>query len=324
MKVGDYIIFSYLSESNKKGRLNCLAKVKSLNPLTVLIEPDITLKQEQCTIKKSDVICSLGPQPRTGKAYSVDLTNIYRTKQEISNFGYLHYFCKPEKEVRTALRHSFSIVYKKLMGKGLSFVVQDDIRYRVRVLTGKTSGMYHHFADYCLIDIDPAKTTISDIPYVIAHELGHHVLHYLNEEWRLKWVKLYIKYIRPKSFSREQCNELKSLVEEGEDLSEIRSSLEDSELFDKCLSQVKKNCKINTKTLKSLFEQDKQSILNFWPTQITISDYESIISQYATKSYEETFAEAFAFYLLDKDLNPKIGKLMAKTLSAAKILARGE
>ena len=60
-------------------------------------------------------------------------------------------------------------------------------------------------------------------------------------------------------------------------------------------------------------------MLSLWPKSISTSDYEAIISQYATKNYKELFAEAFSFYLTDRELPEVVNKLIKRTINHLKV-----
>lgn len=325
MKVGDYVCFSYLSNP-KKGKY-WLGKVKSLNPIVVTAQPDDKMNSEQVTVERSDIICVLGQHPIGGKVFGVDTTNIYRCSKPLPElYGWqLHYFCAPDKQVRKGIDTAFKIVAKALTKQRLQALLDAHIYYRVKVLPGKATGMYVHNKDYDTLDIDPFKCTITDLPEVIAHELGHHAFTYLEPEQQAKWMKLYVRHIKPQVYTKDQCEQLKNLVSTLTDLDQAKSDVpeEDMQLFVRCLLFVRQRCHMSYKQLNRLFQVDAQSVLDQWPTQITVDDYEQLISQYATKNYNELFAESFAYYLLGKDLPKVVNTLMNKTFGQLRIQTRG-
>lgn len=324
MKVGDYVCFSYLSNPKKKGYW--LGKLKSINPLVVVTQPDDKMNTEEVSIERSSIICVLGSKPHSGTVFGVDTTNIFRCSKPLPDLynSSLHYFCAPDKQVRKGIDTAFRIVGKALVKQRVQALLDSTIFYRIKILSGKANGMYSHNKDYNTLDIDPFKCTITDLPEVIAHELGHHAFTYLEPEQQAKWMQLYIRHIKPQVYSAEQCEQIKSLVSSFANLNQAKTDVpeDDMQLFNRCLLFVRQRCHMSHKQLNRLFEVDSQSVLDQWPTQITVDDYEQLISQYATKNYNELFAESFAYYILHKDLPKVVNKLMTATIGQLRIQLR--
>jgi hypothetical protein len=325
MKVGDYVCFSYLSNP-KKGKY-WLGKVKSLNPIVVTAQPDDRMNIEHVTIERKDVVCVLGQRPTSGKVFGVDTTNIYRCSKPLCDLfnSSVHYFCAPDKQVRKGIDTAFRIVAKAITKHKLQSLLDAYIFYKVRILPGKATGMYAHNKDYDTLDIDPFKCTITDLPEVIAHELGHHAFTYLEPEQQAKWMQLYIRHIKPQVYNKQDCERAKNYATTLTDLSQAKTDIpeEDLQLFNQCLFLVRQRCHLSYKQLNQLFQTDPQSVIDQWPTQVTVNDYEQLISSYATKNYNELFAESFAYYLLDKDLPKVVNNLMTKTFGQLRIQTRG-
>ena len=320
MKVGDYLIFSYLSRQGK-GRA-CLGKVLSVNPIKVKTQPDINMKVETITIKGSDVFCLLGAKPKPGKVFGVDTANIYRTSKPLANWGELHYFIAPDKQVRKGINTAFSIIYKALKKNGLEAVADKDILFRIWALTGKTNGMCSmNKQGNVIIDIDPMKTTIDDLPHTIGHEIAHYLFSLLEPEQQEKWTALYVNYVRPHNYGSNDCRRIKELVAQADSLSEVKSDLdeEDLELFNSCVKFVRLATHLSYKQLDLFYQSNKELVLSLWPKSISTSDYEAIISQYATKNYKELFAEAFSFYLTGRELPEVVNKLIKRTINHLKV-----
>lgn len=325
MKVGDYVCFSYLSNPKRKGYW--LGKLKSINPLIIVAQPDDRMNSEEVTAERKDIICVLGQRPHSGKVFGVDTTNIFRCSKPLPElYGQqLHYFCAPDKQVRKGIDTAFRIVAKALTKQRLQALLDAFIFYKVKILPGKATGMYAHNKDYDTLDIDPFKCTITDLPEVIAHELGHHAFTYLEPEQQAKWMQLYIRHIKPQVYSIHECTQMKELVSSFTDLSQAKTDVpeDDMQLFNRCLLFVRQRCHMSYKQLNKLFQVDPDSVLSQWPTQITVDDYEQLISQYATKNYNELFAESFAYYILGKELPKVVNNLMTKTISQLRIQTRG-
>src|SRR5258706_12815235 len=106
-----------------------------------------------------------------------------------------------------------------------------------------------------------------------------------------------------------------STLLEGEDLpSDIRTTLseEDSLAYKWILKTIQSISGVSVKQLDILFEAGmKADIEKLWPVRnIPRKELAPIISDYATKSYEETLAESFAWHLTKKKLPEGIVKLV--------------
>ena len=326
MKVGDYIVFSYLSDTVRKGKVELLGCVTNLQPLRVVLQPDNEMLAKTVELEKDQILAVLGTSPKSGSVFGVDTSNIYRCNKPIGKFGELAYYCKPQLEIRKAITTAFKIVGNKLAKNKLYFVFDARINYKVQILKGKMAGCYTHAKQgNHSICIDPSKCTVEDLPGVILHEISHHLFHHLTDEWVVKWAQLYANHIKPKVFTKEQCDELKQRLYNCESILDFKYELDDDDeklLYRKCIAHVKSQLKVPTQTLQSLFELNKDTVLCLWPEAITEKHYESFISEYATKNYNETFAEAMSMYLLGKELPKKVNILCSKTLGAIKVLAR--
>lgn len=320
MKVGDYLIFPYLSPKGKGKAM--LGKVLSVKPLKVKTQPDDLMKTENLTLKSSEVFCVLGSKPKQGKAFGVDTTNIYRCTKPLKYWGDLHYFIAPDKQVRNGINSAFSIVYKNLKNLGID-ISNKGITFRIKALSGKTNGMFIKLkTGDILIDLDPSKVTISELPHVLAHEVGHYLFNFLEAEQQEKWVKLYIKHIMPKTFSPKDCQRMKDFIQSYTSLKEAKSEVDDDdkELFDTCIKFVRIASRLSFAQLDSFYQSNAQDILDIWPKSISSTDYDTIISEYATKNYKELFAESFAFYVNKKELPQTVEKMMARTIQQLKVL----
>ena len=104
VSVNDYVIFS--------GSKPTLAKVTSLNPLRVKLEPDENLKQEIVDLDAENILCVLGKHNADGTVYGINTANRYVDTQEIA-LGDLSMYGEFAKQYKV-LRSAFRIVHKRL------------------------------------------------------------------------------------------------------------------------------------------------------------------------------------------------------------------
>lgn len=321
MNIGDYIIFHDDTLDKKK---NLLGKIEKLNPLLVRLQPNAYGELHSAEVPQNAILCSVGQNPKVGSVYGVDLTNVYRKSVEIEKFGRLLYFYAPEKSVRKALKHAFEIVATKLESEKLYSIFDEQVIYSVKRMKNaglftdcdETNSVPYH------IDINPEACTIEDLPYVFLHEIGHYHFNKLDSDWQVKWVKLFSSYVRMERFTvKEMKNLRESFANSGLSFADFKKEIDESDqVYFKSVVQHLCRCfKMTAKQLEILYEEDPETVLSKFPSTCTKTDYETPVSEYATKNYSELFAESFAFYLLGYKLPEKVNTLTKKTISVLQI-----
>lgn len=316
MKVGDYVIFHNEAIDKKH---NLLGKVEKLNPLLVKMQPDVFGNQSTAEISRKEILCSVGTKPTSGHVYGVDLSNIYRTSVPLDKFGILHYYCAPEKSVRKAIKSAFAIAAKQLEKQKLYTVFDKQVNYSIRSM--RNAGMFYDGDEEkgipYRIELDPTRTVLEDLPHCILHEIGHFYFNQLDDDWQFKWVNLYANYVKVERFTSKDMKALRdNFVHSGLSFVEFRKELDEPEqsYFKLVQRHLQKCFKINPKQLQGLYEENPEVVLSKFPTSSLKVDYETLVSEYATKNYHELFAESFAFYLEGKSLPKVISKLIVNTI----------
>ena len=316
MKVGDYVIFHNEAIDKKH---NLLGKVEKLNPLLVKMQPDVFGNQSTAEISRKEILCSVGTKPTSGHVYGVDLSNIYRTSVPLDKFGILHYYCAPEKSVRKAIKSAFAIAAKQLEKQKLYTVFDKQVNYSIRSM--RNAGMFYDGDEEkgipYRIELDPTRTVLEDLPHCILHEIGHFYFNQLDDDWQFKWVNLYANYVKVERFTSKDMKALRdNFVHSGLSFVEFRKELDEPEqsYFKLVQRHLQKCFKINPKQLQGLYEENPEVVLSKFPTSSLKVDYETLVSEYATKNYNELFAESFAFYLEGKSLPKVISKLIVNTI----------
>lgn len=316
MKVGDYVIFHNEAIDKKH---NLLGKVEKLNPLLVKMQPDVFGNQSTAEISRKEILCSVGAKPTSGHVYGVDLSNIYRTSVPLDKFGILHYYCAPEKSVRKAIKSAFAIAAKQLEKQKLYTVFDKQVNYSIRSM--RNAGMFYNGDEEkgipYRIELDPTRTVLEDLPHCILHEIGHFYFNQLDDDWQFKWVNLYANYVKVERFTSKDMKALRdNFVHSGLSFVEFRKELDEPEqsYFKLVQRHLQKCFKINPKQLQGLYEENPEVVLSKFPTSSLKVDYETLVSEYATKNYHELFAESFAFYLEGKSLPKVISKLIVNTI----------
>jgi hypothetical protein len=162
--------------------------------------------------------------------------------------------------------------------------------------------------------------------YVILHEFAHHVHSQFltSAKANAAWLKLFNTSIKVQTFKKEDVKALITSLLEGEEMpSDFKTSLDEQQrlCFNWAVRTIKQDSCVSVKELDTLFEaQEKGEIGKLWPSRtLHKKDLAPVISEYATVSYSETFAEAFAFYYCGKKLPAAVSSLVEKSVRLAKI-----
>lgn len=310
-----------------------LFKVGSLDKgiVTGVLEKNCHIQQLRNTIElpTKDIVVNLGADPFPGKVHGQDTSVLYRGRKEHDSFGTINWFYKPEKEVTTSLNAAFNKCYTTLKQNKLDFIVDPlNCIWESLPFNGeKFAGMYIRSNDVekkpHRFQIRPEIMPATDYPYVIYHELGHH-LHFeymTGKKLNASWIRLYNTSIKVSAIKREKAQELlDGLLGQSENMpSDFKSVLseEDSLIYKLILKAIGHRHSLSVKELDLLFEAEYyEDIKAIWPTRgISIRELAPIISDYATKNYKETIAEAFAFYMTKKKLPKEVHSLLEKSIS---------
>ncbi len=297
------------------------------------------IQEVTVSARRSDVILNLGKHPKPGKVYGFDLGRLYLGSKEHKAFGEIHFFTNPDEKEVKSLWNALDTVTEKLNKHRLSGVLELPCVFEVVPKHGKYAGMYMHSKN---LDTTPSRLSISigedvletasigNYTYVMAHELGH-LIHFqcLSEYPKLnaQWVELFAGTIGPRVVEAERCLEIgKSLLAntelglrgfQGEADEETKDDLK---LILKWLREVKS---VTSKEIDLLLQADTKSATKAfkaaWPgVDIVSKSLKPTITEYATKNYRETVAEAMAFYLCGKKLPEDVTELVEKSFSLAR------
>ena len=281
-------------------------------------------------IKKSDIYVNLGQDPLPGRAYGTDFSKVYRGRKEHPNFGTLNYFYKPKKEVSKNLLSGFNASYKILKKHKLEKIAEDDIIWEVEPYNKERyAGMYYApKSDKVLprIAFKPESAPSSMYPYIILHELAHH-MHYTyikrNTALEAKWIRLFNTSIKVQNIPKDTSLDLLDTLLNSDTVpSKLRSEL-DEELrlpYTWILRTIQQNHAVSVRELDVLASaQYHDELKSLWPRHtIKKKDLKPVISEYACKNLAECIAESISFYLTGRKIPKEATKLVERTLSYIK------
>lgn len=276
-------------------------------------------------VEQRGVVANFGPTPHKKVA-----PNLYTKTVPHQIVGDVHFFYKPEKESAQSLWRAFNMVHGKLKKNGLHRLIEDDIVWEILSGEGggKYAGMYYpkqKGIETPVIKVRPEKMTAAYYPYVILHELGHH-MHFAycmdNDNLNGAWVKLFNRSIKVTPVSEKDCRLLcKAFESAGTSVNGFKRDLDDDQKkhFGKILSYIKTNHQLSPTEINILIASNNWAEVEAcWPTQVTNKDLEPLVSEYATKHMRELLAESFALHYTGTTLPKSAASLLEKTVNYAK------
>lgn len=156
--------------------------------------------------------------------------------------------------------------------------------------------------------------------YTLAHEYGHAVwAHSVGAKQRYVWIELYHEAVQVET---SQVMELEGLLHDLEEAGGTSALARDLEpelrpLFRQCLSHIKRVHHLDSKHV-DLALLNGRDLRDLWPARVDLGTSSVIVSEYARKSVEELFAEAFALWFVGSKLPQKVSAALTTTLSKLK------
>jgi hypothetical protein len=300
----------------------------------LIVIPDHLRYAEERTIEITtrDILVRLGKSPKPGKVYGVDVANVYRKSISHEFWGLIHFFVKPDDEVKKRLKVGLDYCGNKLDKMGFREYTTK-FQTEIKAKKGKYAGMYQHRPDDKSIvwyapEMSEDQKTMN---YIIFHEFGH-VLRFnglRGVKIRAKWQRLFQQSVAPVVVSRKYLDGLKAHIKDsaeaeaslGSIIKEFQKDEEETASYLKALGRwFRQIHHISPRELQVLWEaNDIATIESLWPTSsIDTSKMAPILTEYATKNVEECFAEAFAHYMMGNKIPAHIEKLLEKSLSVIK------
>lgn len=330
MKPSDYII------AQMQGTKPFLAQIVKLGDDGYTVIPDKLRyrEEDEITVHKKDVLVRLGPEPKPGKVYGVDVANIYRKSFTHDVWGPVHFFVKPDKEHLKMLKAGLDITAKRLDKLSLTDYM-GKFQTEIRAKKGKYAGMYtHHKDEKSVVWYAPeCAAKQEDMNGVIYHEYGH-VLRFnglTRVKPRARWQRLFQHSIAPIVVPKKFLDGLlDTLIEEAnngsdtalpkiikEYVAEDDTNIAGVKALQRWMRQIHH---VSPRDIEVLWAaNDADTLRSLWPkTSIDTSRLDPILTDYATKNVEELFAESFMFYALGKKIPSSIEKLLEKSLSEIK------
>jgi hypothetical protein len=329
IKAGDVVL---VAKSLEKPRLTC-AKIEFVDGEDVgavdVENMHIAQLRKGFDTKVENIIAILDP---SHPSYHNKFDAIFDSRIVHDDVGSLNLFYRPRGEVVRHLSNAFSTAHAALKAKGLDFIIQPQTCvWEIYPYGGeKYAGYYKRNSkpekNPHRLAIIPEHTSYdhSWYTYVIFHELAHHMHSefVVGRQLNAKWIDLYSTSVPARDILKEDTDRLLKALLEGEDLpSAFKGQLEeaDEEAYKLILKAIKQQHKLGVKELDVLFVAEfNDQIKALWPETVVANDLNPLVTEYATKSYRELFAEAFAYYMTGRDLPQEVKELVEESISYAK------
>lgn len=311
---GDYIIV-------KSGTRFRLAFANNPERNRAVIESTLRMDEPEVVEFDNDsLVANLGPNPVVGKVFGVHVEPL--NSEKLHKIGNVLYY-RPMKELESkALHYAFDKVVAKLDAEGLDAVLPF-AQIQIRAGKGKYPATYmpKKLKDGTVADVIVFHPKFLDDPkanmYSLYHEIAlAHWQHTVNDDTRARWLSVYNQSIKVDRAKKSQMDGLlKSLLDSQVSIREFMRDLDDAEkaLMREALAYLKKHHKLSPAEVNILLNHDSRALGEIWPTSAAMSLSEVLITQRATLSVQELFAESVAHVLFGKNIPRQLEKLVSVT-----------
>ncbi len=287
----------------------------------LLLEKGVENDETSKTVpfEDSEVCANFGQSVPVGQTVFGIKLNPYEFTLSNKNWGDIHFYRKLDgKHDTKGFDRMLTTCWAKLHEiKATGFA---PLTMKIFAPKGKKVGMYKRAKKGDELHLMPPDFKDREFcAYLLMHEAAHGVwFTQVPQDIQVLWIDSYHSRIK---IHKADKKKLKRLAKDAANCAEGIGSFiknecdgEDVEIMKECVAYVKRVHKITQRQLELYIQQNgTDSILKFWPKSTDIGKPVPDITEYAMESYEEFFAEAFAFYMTGKKLPKDVKKLLKKT-----------
>lgn len=270
-------------------------------------------------VKTSDIILNYGKEPDFDELK----LEIYNQEYVVPVFGNVTEYRNVLEQERKIIKDTFEDIKDtaKIYDCYPTYVT-------VKHNKGKKVGCYKYNKKEEMgeITLMPQAFEKENLKQIIFHELGHAVWdRNVPNNYKAKWIRLYDKNMERRSIQAQEVKDLRAdLINSGMPIQDYIKSMEDGELLKKVTEYIKDLYNLKIQHLNTLV-QSGDDLQKYWPSEnIELSDYNPFVSEYATESVEEFFAESFMFYNLNMNLPESVRKAITITLKVIGVITSEE
>lgn len=315
--VGDYIIIP--TSAKKKALARITRWDKDERRYQAILEEDVIAGETApFDFAPKEILATLGRSPNPGSVYGVRVEPL-RERIDHPFWGEIRLFVELEPSSRKSLITAMKDVKATLAKRNLPEL---PINTELRQPRGKMRGYYKYTGSdkpdtlALLADND----SMVDLDYVISHEYAHGIWYrHLLPKQRMSWIRLYHDAV---SLGVVKNSELQSILEDLVSVGDLRGYYRDCDehtltILRAILRHVKQVHSIDRKHL-DLAIAVGDDISRYWPRTLELGEKNLVLTDYARKSPEELFSEAFSLSFIGKKLPKQIAELLDKHLRSLK------
>lgn len=316
MKVhhGDFVL---VSAQKGKPRLVRITLANADNTYTGKVETRVYKvgdDPETVQFTRADIVCALGKAPILGTVFGVRVEPLHDVLTAHTFFNEIHCYMRLEQPQVRAIMKELDKFYKELKAKRLT-TVRPILELRHR--TGKYAGYYKYQPkeDRDRMCVRP-QDDLTDLQYTLAHEYFHGIYNrQMTRTAKLRWVRLYHNYVKLVTASEADINRVLDSVVTAQSISSALKTVDEADvlLLKECVKSVYKLHGLTKQHLQMMLEAG-ESIDEFWPYNIELSEKEVAITEYARTSPEELAAETFAHWFVGRKLPKALQGELDRTL----------
>jgi len=265
----------------------------------------------------SEVVAVLGKAPAPGSVYGVKVEPLHQ-RIDSKYWGEVRIYLPLADDHRKIVTRTLKEMQERITKARLPPPAVDT---EIRQATGKMRGYYKHRPseefDILCIKLDEV---LSDLDYVIAHEYAHGIwFRHMTPRQKMAWVRMYHSALTLSSVTNKELKSILAAIIDSGDVSSFSKSCDEEDLV--VLRAVFRHMKQVHSIDKKHFDMAvmlSEPVEEYWPTAVELSEKQVLLTDYAKKSPEELFAEAFSLSFVGNKLPGKVADLLDKTLRSLK------
>lgn len=336
IKRGDFVLAVVEGQSEDeptKKYVVQVTKVLESSYLAILVK-DSHVKEIQFEVRHDQVAVNFGPKPPEITVAGTNLGERFFHRTDHDQWGPLYWSFVPDEKEKSKLHASFTHTYKFLKSVGLGKVTEIPLILEITHKKAKHLGYFKPSRNLSQaasrIRINPKDPTLASLTataYVAAHEVGHLIqAHVLRKRPKLyaKWLELYHESLEPVHADKDSLLRIRDMLKESPGLSafkvDVKKDEQDFEIAKAVFAYMRKAHGIRPYDIeKILLAETPEMIDAYWPRASTCftRKLSPLVTEYATESVGELFAESFAFTVCDHKLPKKVAALMDDSLNKA-------
>lgn len=167
------------------------------------------------------------------------------------------------------------------------------------------------------ITLMPKVFEKDNIKELLLHQIGRAIWDQkLSVKMKEKWIKFYDKNMARKEASDSSIDQLREdLISSGMTVNDYCKQMNDGDVLKRVLKVIKQDHNLTAKHI-DILTQSGNDLTSIWPKIcLNVVEYTALISEKATKSVEEFFAEAYMFVMMKLPVPPAVDNAVVKTLA---------